>query len=196
MCRRPERLDMPISASEKWKLKVTETYQILSFCPFSGDLVLYVCTDISASWGPGMGAEGAVLLPPAPNGTAGISRGARQCWVRGEIRADGWQGWPGGWDNAGTYAASMRWEEMFPATATALSLAAVWEGLRAWPFVSSVFYKNISTLFKWKSYLGKSWKVTPCLQRPSWPTHVHLCHTPLIPCLPACTSIRSPVSVW
>lgn len=146
-----------------------------------------------------------VLLLPAPNGTAdkvlggiSISRGARQCWAHREIRADGWRGWPGGWDNAGTYPASMQWEEMFPATATALSLAAVWEEVRAWPCVFSVFYKNISTLLKWKCYLAKSWKETPCLQRPSWPTHVRLCHTPLIPCPPSCSSIRSPVtiSVW
>lgn len=89
----------------------------------------------------GMGAEGAAPSPPSPlphtalltrsPGSFGMGRGVRQCWAHSEIRADGWRGWPGGRDNAGTCPASMRWEEMFPATATALSPAVLREEVRA-----------------------------------------------------------------
>lgn len=157
---------MPIWASKKWKLNVIETCQspqLLSHFRRACPIRVHWHFSQLRTRGWDQRDQPPALLPPLPHvalptwspGSIGIDRGTRQCWAHREIRADGWRGWPGGRDKAGTYPASMQWEETFPATATALSPAALWEEVGAWPCVSWIFTRTFPPSWREKSYLGK-----------------------------------------
>lgn len=167
MCRHPKRLDMPIWASKKWKLNVIETCQSLQLLSLLRGLIPYLGSAISASSsheGECQEERPPIRLPPQPRRCcrpralaslhSSTVRGERQCWAHGEIRADGWRGWPGGRDSSlgpTQQVCSGRRCSLLPPRPYLPPMLG--KEVRTWPCV--YYYKSVSTFLNGKSYLRK-----------------------------------------
>lgn len=115
-------------------------------------------------WGECQEEQPPICLPPQPHwccrpgALASLHSstvwGVRQCWAHGEIRVDGWHGWPGGWDNSlgpTQQVCSGRRCSLLPPRPYLPPLFG--KEVRTWPCVC--YYKSVSTFLNGKSYLRK-----------------------------------------
>lgn len=127
---------------------------------------------------------GTALTAFSHHPTRSTARDTRQCWAHGEIRADGWPGWPAGPDNtrdpgARMWGASMWWEEMLPETTTAHLPLPRGQEARSEPRFLLWEHSHLPEQKLLPQKKAGKWPHTfRSLYQASWPTHLLLSHSP------------------